>query len=87
VNPAPPHLSAAFQRLYCDPAVFAAFCTRHPVSLLGVLPLLTSVSVVDDLQLLAAEAAHLADRNDSPAKPSWSLMAGAVCCRRWMQPT
>ena len=65
MNPATPYLSDGFQRLYCDPAVFDVFSTRHPVSFLSVLPLLTSGSVVDDPQLIAAEAAHLAGRNDA----------------------
>jgi len=62
----PPLLSAAFQRLYCVGALFESFSTRHPVSFHRVLPLLTPGTVVlDDPQLLAAEAAHLTARNDA----------------------
>jgi tetratricopeptide (TPR) repeat protein len=65
MNPATQYLSDGFQRLYCDPAVFDVFSTRHPVSFRNVLPLLAPNSVVDDPQLLAVEAAHLAGRNDA----------------------
>jgi hypothetical protein len=66
MNPAPPLLfSAAFQRLYCNATVFDMFSARHPVSFRNVLPRLTPHSVVDDPQLIAVEAAHLAGRNDA----------------------
>src|SRR5450756_967143 len=65
MNPKTSHLSIGFQRLYGDAAVFESFSTRYPVSFRRVLPLLAPESVVDDPQLIAAEAVHLANRNDA----------------------
>ena len=58
-----PAFSEDFQRLYCDPTVFETFSTLHPVSFAYVLPFQAGDSVADNPALLAAEAAHLADRN------------------------
>jgi tetratricopeptide (TPR) repeat protein len=57
-------LSDSFQRLYCDAAVFEPFSIGHHVSFARVLPFQPDDPVTDDLRLLGAEAAHLADRND-----------------------
>ena len=56
--------SDAFQRLYCDPAVFATFSTFHPISFSRVLPFQPEDRVIDDAWVLGAETAHLADPND-----------------------
>lgn len=60
-----PTFSDAFQRLYCDPAIFEAFSTRYPVNLNRALPFQPQDPVVDDPRLLNAELAHLADQNDN----------------------
>lgn len=65
MNTEPPALSEAFQQLYCDAAVFDAFSAWHPISFRRVLPFQAQDRVVDDPQLLAAEAAHLAGRTDA----------------------
>jgi tetratricopeptide (TPR) repeat protein len=57
-------LSDGFQRLYCDPTVFESFSTFHPISFARVLPFQPGDPVVDDVNLIGAEEAHLADRND-----------------------
>lgn len=55
------NLSADFQRLYCDPAVFEQFSVLHPISLTRVLPFQADDPVTDHPHLLAAESAHLAN--------------------------
>jgi hypothetical protein len=60
-----PAFSDAFQRLYCDPAIFEAFSTRHPIGLNRALPFQPQDPVVDDPHLIDAELAHLADKNDN----------------------
>jgi hypothetical protein len=57
--------SNAFQRLYCDPAVFGSFSARHPVSLKRALPFQPQDPIVDDPHLLDAEFVHLADKDDN----------------------
>lgn len=59
-----PVFSDEFQRLYCDPSVFEAFSTLHPVNLTCILPFQAGDPVVDNPLLLGAEAAHLANRNE-----------------------
>jgi tetratricopeptide (TPR) repeat protein len=56
--------SAAFQALYCNPAVFASFSSFHPISFARVLPFQSGDPVVDDHRLLYAEEAHLAAPSD-----------------------
>ncbi|HXI68907.1 MAG TPA: hypothetical protein VNN22_00970 [Verrucomicrobiae bacterium] len=65
MNAQPPVLSAGFQRLYCDAAVFDAFSAWHPVHFRRVLPFQTEDPVMDDPRLIAAEEAHLAGRTDA----------------------
>jgi len=60
-----PLLSDGFQRLYCDASVFALFSTFHPISFARVLPFQSQDPVVDDHDLIYAEEAQLADRNDN----------------------
>jgi hypothetical protein len=57
-------LSDGFQRLYCDAAVFEGFSAFNPISFKRVLPFQPDDRVVDDPNLIEAEVAHLADRND-----------------------
>ena len=59
-----PLLSDGFERLYCDATVFALFSVLHPISFARVLPFQSQDLIVDDHQLICAEEAHLADRND-----------------------
>jgi tetratricopeptide (TPR) repeat protein len=59
-----PPFSDGFRRLYCDPTVFAALSAFHPISFARVLPFQSQDPVVDADHLIAAEEAHLADRND-----------------------
>jgi len=54
-----------FKRLYCDPAVFDLFSTFHPISFGRVLPFQNENEGIDDLELIRAEEAHLAQRSDS----------------------
>ena len=56
-----PVLSEAFQRLYCDAAVFEGFSASHPIRFNRVLPFQAQDPVLDEHNLLAAEAAHLAN--------------------------
>jgi tetratricopeptide (TPR) repeat protein len=56
--------SDGFQRLYCDPALFDSFSAFHPISFARVLPFQAEDPVVDYPNLIAAEEAHLANRND-----------------------
>lgn len=56
-------LSADFQRLYCDSAVFENFSEWHPVRFTRVLPFQAGDPVMDDTRLLAAETAYLANPN------------------------
>jgi hypothetical protein len=65
MNPETRQLSAGFQQLYCDAAVFEAFSAWHPISFRSVLPFQAQAPVVDDPRLIAAEAAHLASRTDA----------------------
>ncbi len=58
------HLSDGFQRLYCNASVYDPFSAFHPVSFARVLPFQSQDPVVDDVSLIGAEEAHLADRND-----------------------
>lgn len=60
-----PVFSDAFQRLYCDAVAFEQFSALHPVSFARVLPFQPENAVVDNPRLLAAEAAHLANPNDT----------------------
>lgn len=60
-----PVLSEDFQRLYCDASVFEEFSTLHPINLTHVLPFQPQDPVMDNPDLLAAEAAHLANPNDA----------------------
>jgi hypothetical protein len=60
-----PTFSDAFQRLYCDPAVFETFSARHPISLIRALPFQPQDPVVDDPRVLNAELAHLENQNDN----------------------
>jgi hypothetical protein len=57
-------LSSDFERLYCDPSVFVPFSRLLPISFERVLPFQPDDTVVDDFDLLVAEEAHLAGRND-----------------------
>ena len=57
-------LSNPFQRLYCDPTVFTAFSSFHPISFARVLPFQPQDPVADDHQLISTEEAHLAERTD-----------------------
>jgi tetratricopeptide (TPR) repeat protein len=50
--------------LYCDATVFEAFSVLHPISFSRVLPFQAQDPVADDARLIAAEEAHLANRND-----------------------
>jgi tetratricopeptide (TPR) repeat protein len=50
--------------LYCDEAVFASFSDFHPISFARVLPFQSQDLIVDDPDLISAEEAHLAERND-----------------------
>src|SRR5438309_1257495 len=59
-----PLLSDGFQRLYCDANAFASFSVFHPISFAHVLPFQSQDLVVDYHQLICAEEAHLAHRND-----------------------
>jgi tetratricopeptide (TPR) repeat protein len=59
-----PAFSETFQRVYCDPTVFASFSGFHPISFARVLPFQSQDAFVDDGQLLSAEESHLAERND-----------------------
>jgi hypothetical protein len=59
-----PLFSEGFQRLYCDPSVFASFSTFHPISFVRVLPFQSQDRVLDDARLIRAEAAHLVNQND-----------------------
>lgn len=61
MDPAPPILSAAFQDLYCNPALFERLSAFHPVSFTRVLPFQLQDPLVDNPDLLAAETAHLAN--------------------------
>jgi tetratricopeptide (TPR) repeat protein len=60
-----PILSEAFQRLYCNPAMFERISALHPVSFTRVLPFQAHDPFVDNPELLTAEAAHLANPNDA----------------------
>ena len=62
-KPKPAVLSDAFQRLYCDLSVFETYSTLHPVNFTCVLPFQVGDPVADNPVLLAAEAAHLAERS------------------------
>src|SRR5580765_6271749 len=55
-------MSTAFERLYCDPDLFATFSRFHPISFARVLPF--QEPVLDDARLLQAEEAHLAEQTD-----------------------
>lgn len=59
-----PFLSSAFQRLYCDAAVFDLFSAFNPISFRRVLPFQYQEEGVDDDLLLQAEEAHLLEQND-----------------------
>lgn len=61
MNTATPVFSEAFQRLYCDAAVFEAFNALHPISFNRVLPFQAGDPVMDEGRLLSAEGAHLAN--------------------------
>jgi hypothetical protein len=63
MKPATPVLSDDFQRLYCDLSVYETVSTLHPVNCTCILPFQAGDPVVDNPVLLAAEAAHLAERN------------------------
>lgn len=54
----------AFERLYCDPAVFDSYSGFHPVSFRRVLPFRDGDAVLEDPGLLSAEEAHLAAPRD-----------------------
>lgn len=56
-------LSEAFQRLYCDTAVFENFSAWHPISFARVLPFQAADLVIDDPQLLTAEVTYLTKPN------------------------
>jgi hypothetical protein len=60
-----PVLSEDFQRLYCDASVFESFSALHPISFTRVLPFQADDPVVDDVRLLAAETAYLANPNNA----------------------
>ncbi len=64
MNPEMPFLSAEFQRLYCDTAVFETFSAFNPISFRRVLPFQYQEEGVDDRALLHAEEAHLSEQND-----------------------
>src|SRR5438874_2551861 len=57
-------LSDDFRRLYCDPATFDSFSAFHPISFRRLLPYPAEERVVDDPQLICAEAAQLAQNSD-----------------------
>src|ERR1051326_4935787 len=57
-------LSEDFQRLYCDDALFGAFCALHPISFTRVLPFQAEDPIMDNRGLLAAETRHLANPNE-----------------------
>jgi hypothetical protein len=59
-----PILSADFQRLYCDAAIFQQFSVLHPVDFSRVLPFQAQDPVMDNAELLLAETAHLANPNE-----------------------
>ena len=59
-----PLWSSDFRRLYCDSTVFDQFSALHPISFRRVLPFQPEDPVVDDLRLIYAEEAQLADNND-----------------------
>lgn len=65
MNTDAPVLSHEFQRLYCAASVFEEFSALHPVSFLRVLPFQARDLLLDTPPLLAAEAAHLANPNDT----------------------
>src|SRR5262245_3311368 len=54
--------SPSFQRLYCDPEIFASYSTFNPISFARVLQF--QDPVLDDARLLQAEEAHLAVQTD-----------------------
>jgi hypothetical protein len=56
-------LSNEFLRLYGDAGVFENFSKLHPICFHRVLPFQAADAVIDDIRLLAAEAAHLAEPN------------------------
>ncbi len=60
----PPSFSELFRRLYCDTAAFDAFSALHPISFRRVLPFQYPDEGVDELSLLLAEEAHLANQHD-----------------------
>ena len=64
MNAEAPILSAEFQRLYCDPDVFAALSAWHPISIRRVLPFQAHDPVMDDARLHAAEMAQLNNPSD-----------------------
>ena len=57
-------LSDGFQRVYFDAAVFASFSDIHPISFARVLPFQSQDQMVDNPDLISAEEAHLAEKND-----------------------
>lgn len=59
-----PRFSSGFERLYCDATVFASFSAFHPISFARVLPFQSQDRVVDDPDVIQAEEAHLADKDD-----------------------
>ncbi len=58
-------LSPEFNRLYSDPGIFEGFSCFHPISFRRVLPFQSQDEGVDDLELLGAEQAHLAEQTDA----------------------
>ena len=60
-----PIWSSDFEHTYCDATVFDSFSALHPISFRRVLPFQSSDEAVDDQNLIDAEAAHFAERNDA----------------------
>lgn len=58
------NFSSGFHGLYCNASLFEGFSALHPISLKRILPFQAQDLVADDPGLIAAEAAHLASRND-----------------------
>jgi hypothetical protein len=71
------NLSEGFRQLYCDPAVFDSFSALHPISFKNVLPFQPQDLRMNDPQVIAAELAYLAAKNDDTKR---AVIAAYVRC-------